>query len=100
MYESGLSDHAARDQRSCLLAKRVIAQIVSNAPNPALGARQLDQRCALLRIHGQWFFTHHVLAGAQQSTGLLIVKMIGCANVYYVDAGIGSEFLEGSVCPR
>jgi hypothetical protein len=41
-----------------------------------------------------------VLAGAQQSTGLLIVKMIGCANVYYVDAGIGSEFLEGSVCPR
>src|SRR5205823_5823198 len=67
---------------------------VGHSSGQASLPRELNQRSALARIHGEWLLAHDVLSSFERCFCLIKMKVVRSADVDCTYGGITDQFVE------
>src|SRR5438128_1621087 len=94
MDQARLTDEATLHDAASFLAKRVITQVVGDATNKLCLSGEVNESAALTRIHSQRLFAYDVLAGFHHTFRLVMMSVVGRADVDDIDLGVAHEFVD------
>src|SRR5437764_13206299 len=97
MDQSRLTDEATLHDAAGFLAERVITQVVGDAANKLCLMGEVNQSAALTRIHRQRLFARHVFAGFPHTFRLVMMNVVGRADVNDIDLGVAHDFVDGAI---